>query len=277
MREKGAIGDQRVAQLATRQHGIVSTSDLLNAGFSDSGIGRRVAAGSLHRLHRGVYAVGHTSITAEGHWLAAVIACGKGAVLSHRSAAALWGLIPVPSGSIDVTVPTSGGRRRRERIRIHRSRCLIASDVTQHRRIPVTTPARTLSDLRRVFSPAGLQQAIRAAESLRLDAGDQGHEPDGTRSELERRFLALCRRHRLARPLVNQTVGPYEVDFLWPGPGVIVEVDGFRHHGSRSAFESDRARDVELRLMGYEVLRYTYRQVKNGQKTIAASLRALLA
>jgi hypothetical protein len=121
-----------------------------------------------------------------------------------------------------------------------------------------------------------LDKALRAAEVLRLDTGDQAFEPDETRSDLERRFLRLCRRHGVPPPEVNVTVGRFEVDLLWRAADLIVELDGFRHHGTRSAFERDRARDVELRLLGYEVLRFTYRQVRDTPGEVAAALRALL-
>jgi hypothetical protein len=144
--------------------------------------------------------------------MAAVLACGDRAVLSHRSAAAIWGLLPAASGSIDITITDGGGRRERPGIRRHRSRTLTKADVTRRKGIPVTTPARTITDLRRVVSAEQLRRAIRQAEMFGLDiGGDVESEP--ARSELEHRFLRLCRRHRLPKPEVNAKVGPFVVDF----------------------------------------------------------------
>ena len=150
--------------------------------------------------------------------------------------------------------------------------------MTIHDRIPVTTPARTIQDLRRVLPSDHLRAAIRRAEVRRLDIGPQPeHDPDNTRSELERRFVALCRRHGLPAPEVNAYVASFYVDFLWRARRLIVETDGFEHHGTRSAFESDRERDVRLRLLGYTVLRFTYKQVNDEPDAVAAALGALLA
>jgi very-short-patch-repair endonuclease len=241
-----------------------------------AGITRRVRAGRLHRLYRGVYAVGHRRISREGHWLAAVLACGAGAVLSHRSAAALWGIRPQSSGPIEVTVPTMGGRTKRPGLLIHRSTCLGPSETTRSIGIPVTTPRRTISDLRRVLPADQIDAAIRRAEVLRLDIGPQpGYAPDLARSELERMVLRICRRHHLPMPEVNARVGPYWVDFLWWDRGLIVETDSYGHHGTRSAFESDRERDVELKLLGFTVLRFTHRQVSDPD-AFAATLAAVL-
>ena len=144
--------------------------------------------------------------------------------------------------------------------------------------IPVTTPARTVDDLRRGLPADRLEAVLRRAEALQLDVGKQGgFEPDLTRSELERRFLRLCRRRRFPAPEVNARVGPFVVDFLWRDRALIVETDGYRFHRGRSAFEGDRARDVELKLRGYDVVRFTHRQVISEAEAVAASLRALLA
>jgi very-short-patch-repair endonuclease len=177
-----------------------------------------------------------------------------------------------------VTVPSTAGRPNRPGIWVHRTRHLAPEDTTRHGGIPLTSPARTIADLRRVLPPDQLQAALRRAEVLRLDVGAQpDYEPDNTRSELERRFLDLCRRHRLPRPEVNARVDAFYVDFLWPQQRLIVETDGFRHHGTRSAFESDRARDARLHLLGYTVLRFTHRQVTDEPDRVAASVAALLA
>jgi very-short-patch-repair endonuclease len=268
--------DQRIAEIAARQHGRITTRQLAEVGLGRRGVSRRVKAGRLHRLHRGVYAVGHSRQTREGRWMAAVLACGPGAVLSHRTAAALWGMRPQSSGPIEVTVPGTGGRGRRAGLLIHRSTCLDPSTTARINDIPVTTPARTISDLRRILPPDQLHAAIRRAEVLRLDVGVQpGYAPDLARSELERMVLRTCRRHRLPMPEVNARVGRYWVDFLWRDRGLIVETDGFRHHGTRAAFESDRERDIRLKLMGFTVVRFTHRQVSNAG-AFAATLASLL-
>jgi very-short-patch-repair endonuclease len=264
-----------IARLASRQHGVVSFGQLVGAGLHKSVIVRRTHKGLLHRIHRGVYAVGHTALTNEGRWTAAILAYGEGAVLSHRSAGALWEMIPPPS-LIDLIVPGTGGRKRRDGIRIHRSLTLLPSQTTGRAGIPVTKPSRTLEDLKRVLPSDQFAAALRQAEVLRLPIGEL-LEPDHTRSELERRFLALCRRHRLPSPEVNVRVGPFLVDFLWRSRRWVVEVDGFGAHGTRSAFETDRARDARLKLMGYDVVRFTWRQIVDEAPGVAATMRALLA
>jgi very-short-patch-repair endonuclease len=141
----------------------------------------------------------------------------------------------------------------------------------------VTTPARTIDDLRRVLRSDRFEAVLRRAELLRLDVGkQQDFEPDLARSELERRFLRLCRRHRIAAPEVNVRVGAFLVDLLWRDERLIIETDGYRFHRGRWAFESDRTRDVELRLLGYTVVRFTHRQVVDESTRTARTLRALL-
>lgn len=277
MREESAIPDRVVAEIAGRQYGVVTSAQLRATGISKDGATRRVQAGRLHRLHRGVYAVGHKRLGNEGIWLAGVLACGEGAALSHRSAAALWSLLPGSRGIVDITVPGTGGRRKRRDIRLHRSPLLTPAVTTRRSGIPVTIPARTLTDLRGVTTPDEFRAAVRQAEILGLDLGEQGVDADPTRSELERRFLRLCRRHRIPTPKVNVRIGPFLVDFLWPDKRLIVETDGYRFHRGRLAFESDRARDVELKLLGYVVVRFTHRQVVNEPSRVARTLRVLLA
>ena len=172
-------------------------------------------------------------------------------------------------------VPRRGGRERRRGVRVHRSPTLLPSHCTLRNAIPVTKPARTLEDLRRVLPATQFAAALREAEYLRLPIADR-FEPDRTRSELEARFLALCRRHRLSLPEVNVRVGPFKVDFLWQDGRLIVEVDGWESHRTRSAFEADRARDVELKLLGYTVVRLTHRQLVNEPSRVAGTLLALL-
>jgi very-short-patch-repair endonuclease len=278
MRQKSATrGDPAVARIAGGQHGVVSLSQLAASGIGTSAIARRVRSGRLHRIHRGVYAVGHRHLDADGRWLAAVLACGPGAALTHRSAAALWGIRPQSSGAVEVTVPGHSGRRRRHGLVVHRSKTLVPADVIRRRGISVTRPERTVLDLRRVLAADQFDAALHRAEALRLDVGRQlGFEFDRSRSELERILIRLCRRHRLPAPETNVRVGRFEVDFLWRDGALIVETDGFRHHGTRRAFERDRARDARLAVLGYRVVRVTHRQLTVDPESAAATLRALL-
>ena len=205
------------------------------------------------------------------------MACGPDAVLSHRSAAGLWRLLPSSHPATDVTVSSQGGRRRRTGIRIHRSASLTPRMTTLRDGIPVTTPARTLLDLRRCVTAAELGRARRQAEVLGYPLGEAAAmEPDLTRSELEHRFLQLCRRHRLPRPEVNARVGDYVVDFLWRRSGLSVETDGYRYHSGRAAFEHDRARDASLAEAGHEVLRFSWRQIDRTPDVVIATVRARL-
>jgi very-short-patch-repair endonuclease len=296
MHRKVAKVDLRLAKIANRQHGVVSVHQLRRSGLSEEAIKTRVAAGRLHRLHRGVYAVGHLALPPEGRWLAAVLALGHGprdvagtvldrwgAAVSHRSAASLWELLPITQAPSDVVVAGNGGRARRVGIRVHRSLTLISADVTLRRGIPVTTPARTIADLReassadRAAAVAGweLRRAVRQANvrGLMIDEEDR---KDRTRSDLEGDFLRLCRRHRLPRPEVNVPIGPFLVDFLWTKRRLVVETDSYLYHRGRTAFQDDRARDLELRRLGYEVLRLSERQVNDEPDRMGETLVAVL-
>jgi very-short-patch-repair endonuclease len=294
MRPKGANRslDQAIAQIAARQHGVISVRQLHSAGADPSAIKRHVATGRLHRVHRGVYAVGHPRLSDKGRWMAAVLACGDGAVLSHRSAGELWGIVRPharqadgrgEAARVDVTVPGTGGRKRQKGIRLHRSSTLIADECTRRDEIPVTNPARTMSDLLRILSETQFAAALREAEFRRLPIGNDSvpargkGNPPRIRSELESRFLALIRRHRLPAPNVNVEIDRYEVDFLWRTQRLIVEADGWESHGTRSAFEEDRARDARLKVLGFDVLRFTWRQIESDSAAVAATIRALLA
>jgi predicted transcriptional regulator of viral defense system len=165
MREERVTGDGLAANIAARQHGVVSSVQLKSAcGIDKDGIHRRVRAGRLHRVHRGVYAVGHPALSNEGRWMAAVVACGERAALSHRSAGELWRLLPVRAGAPHVTVPGTGGRRKRGGIHIHRSAHLTDAVTTYRNGIRVTIPARTIADLKRTAPPYEVRKAIRQAE-----------------------------------------------------------------------------------------------------------------
>jgi very-short-patch-repair endonuclease len=296
MGDKGAKCDLAIAKIAARQHGVVSAGQLYAAGLGRSAIAQRTRAGRLHRLHQGVYAVGHRAVSREGLWTAAVLAVGGGptraaaplarwgAAISHRSAAEMWALLEPQDGPVDVSVPGNGGKRRRSGIRVHRSLTLLPANVTLRSGIPVTTPARTISDLRRsaatkrpgALSPRDLRRAIRQAEVLGLPLGD-APDRDRTRSDLERDFLRLCRRRGLPLPEVNVRVGPDLVDFLWRDRRLVVETDGYRYHRGRQAFEDDRDRDLRLRSAGYDVLRFSGKQVSEDPRRVTAAVaRALI-
>jgi predicted transcriptional regulator of viral defense system len=290
--------DLRVAELAARQWGVVCIAQLQALGLRKDAVQRRVKAGRLHRVHHGVYAVGHTVLRPEGRRLAAVLACGEGAVLSHRSAAAHWGLLTTSAARIDVTVPRAA-RAGNAELRLHRSRSLIACDTTTHQGIPITSVARTLLDLAATVRPDRLERALAQAEHLELYdhtaitellARANGHrgrkalteatalEPKLTRSEWEVRMLRLVRAAALPEPLVNlpfdvPDYGECRPDFHWPLHRLIVETDGWRTHRTRAAFESDRAKDAALTAAGYRVVRFTWR---TPDATIVRRLRALL-
>jgi very-short-patch-repair endonuclease len=265
--------------IAARQHGVVSTRQLYGLGLGRSAISDRVGLGRLHRLHRGVYAVGHRSTSFEGRALAAVLAFdsweSSSAAVSHRSAAVLWGLLPAKPGPIDISLIRRSGRGHRRGVRVHRPRTLSTTDLARRKGIPLTTPVRTISDLRWTAPPTELRRAIRQAEVLGLSL-NRDISAERTRSELEHLFLGLCRRHRLPMPEVNVRVGARVADFLWRDSGLIVETDGYRYHRGRAAFEDDRARDLELRALGFEVLRLSYRQVTEEPERVAAVLRKAL-
>lgn len=278
MRDSTTPRDARLARFAARHHGVVSVGQLRSLGFDRDAIARRVQSGRLHRLYRGVYAVGHTIVPPRGRWLAAVLACGEGAVLSHRSAAAHWGIRPTAAARIDVTVPRTSGVRSTQAIAVHRSRRPIERVVRDG--IPVTTAGRTLADLATALPRRPLEKACEAAEALDLDVVvDPGHpgakrladvaRGETTRSPLEDEFLELCDRYEIPRPLVNHRVEGFTVDFCWLDRRLIVETDG-RRHRTRAAFERDRARDALLTAIGWRVMRFTTRQVRGDPATVAA-------
>ncbi|HEY3019184.1 MAG TPA: type IV toxin-antitoxin system AbiEi family antitoxin domain-containing protein [Solirubrobacteraceae bacterium] len=293
-----ATPDRTVAGIAERQGGVVSVEQLRAAGLGDGAIKRRVVAGRLHRVHRGVYAVGHPRVVGHGRMWAAVLACGGPgvAVLSHRSAAALWDLVPWPAGRIDVL--TTGRRRSAAGLRVHQSRSLSLDDITldpQHG-LPVTTVARTLIDLADVLTPYRLERVCHRAEHLRLlDARAPAHPgrrtrkrdaalatlkkapPQITRNELEERFLALVANAGLPPPRVNEDRGPYCADFLWPELNLVVETDGARTHNTDTAFHADRRRDVDLKVAGLETVRFTWDHILNDPRWVERALRTLTA
>jgi hypothetical protein len=260
MREFRDTPDSRLARIAARQHGIVTGAQLAAVGIDKDAVLRRVRGGRLHRVHRGVYALGHTALSLHGRWLAAVLACGEGALLSHRSAAALWGMLPTSAPKIDVIVPKVSDRRSTAAVRVRRGK----RDASVHLGIPVTSLRCTLDDLAAAKLPAWqLRRAMEVAERLGLNV-----TPTGPRSPLEEAFVALCP----TPPVVNGTIAGLEVDFHWPDAMLIVETDGHETHGTREAFERDRARDQRLTAAGWTVLRFTHRQVRGEPERVRAVL-----
>jgi hypothetical protein len=258
---------QAVALLAAEQHGVVSVEQLRALGMDAKMVARWVRAGRLHRLYRGVYAVGHPALTWHGRALAAVLACGSGAVLSHRSAAALWGFRP-HDGLPEVTVPRTGARSQAG-MRLHVTRALGAAAVTVRDGIPVTSPERTLVDLAVVLTRSALARAVDAAERAGLvERIDLVPPPPGrrrvivaphrfTRSGFERRFLAALAAWDLPLPETNQIVAGWEVDCLWRDRALIVELDSAHTHLNHASFESDRRKDEALDAAGLAVRRVT--------------------
>jgi very-short-patch-repair endonuclease len=277
--------DTNLAELATRQHGVVSRADLLGLGVGEHAIDRLVRAGRLHRLYRGVYAVGHNALTLHGRWMAAVLACGLNAALSHTTATAALDLRRAGE-TIHVTVPGRGGRQAPKGIKLHRSPTLTPAEITTVRGIRVTRPARTIIDVARLVSRDELARIVEeadrrglvdfreleAARSPSLHAVLRAYAPAPTRSALERRFLKLCRDHGIERPEVNAVIEGMEVDFVWRDRKLIVEVDGYEFHRSRGAFERDRERDVELAMRGWTTRRFTWRQVESRSQWVAAAI-----
>lgn len=295
--------DWEVARLAAEQYGVVGRGQLVGLGVSDRSVDHRVEVGRLHVVERGVYAVGHGRISRLGKWMAAVLASGPGAVLSHRSAAALWGIRDPTGGPVDVTV--SHRSTSSNRICRHLS-SLPEDEVTAHEGIPVTTVPRTVLDLAADSSVDRTESAIRQVEYLRLydplslvDLIDRypGRRGVGrlraalarlealpagrTRSPLEDRFLPFLRRYRPPRPRLNDWIvvegRRFQVDCHWPGSRQIVELDSWQAHGTRSAFREDRTRDRLLRVAGYEVTRISWAQLDDEPEAVASDLRRLLS
>jgi very-short-patch-repair endonuclease len=285
-REWNVLGpDHEVASIARRQHGVVTSGQLAAAGLSPTAIRHRVRQGRLTRLHKGVYLASSlpAQFTPE---MAAVLACGHHAALSHHAAAALWRFRPKRDGAIDVTV-RRGKARPRPGIAVHRSGDL---PVTRHHGISITTPLRTLLDLAPLLTQPELDRAVEEAQvrglvkvealasaphrALRLTARE---DASLTRSEAEQRLLALVRAADLPPPRTNVRVEGFEVDMAWPDQRLIVEVDGFAFHSTRAAFERDRLRDQALQAAGWRVMRITWRQIADTPEAVVARLAGALA
>lgn len=293
---------RKIARLAARQHSVVKRAQLLELGLTVAAIDHWLRAGRLHRIHRGVYAVGHPSLTWKGKWLAAVFAAGASAVLSHRSAAALLGLLPARAGAPEVIVPS--WRSRLPGVRRHSGE-LRADERAIEAGIPVTSPARTLLDLASVASPKELRQAFRKAEADRVLTArklaqalerrpgrrgncavrallqDAGYGRGIKRSDLEADFATFLRRHGFPAPdrNVHVKVGAVEIeaDCVWHEARLIVELDSRTFHDTDSAFEADRARDRALAAHGWTVIRVTYRHLHRDEVQLARDLRTILA
>lgn len=292
---KGRYGP--LAEMATRQHGVVSSAQLAELGFLPNAIARAAANGRLQRIHRGVYAVGHRQLTDQSRHMAAVLACAPGAVLSHYSAGWLWGLLRYPGGTIHLTAPTR--RHRRRTFRVHYAP-LTEADVGTCQAIPVTAIPRTLIDLAGVLPSDRLARVVERCEELRLldlDPIDSlleraGHHPGVgslchaldlyrpsafTRSQLERRFLGLVRAADLPVPAMNFNLAGYELDAYWEAERFVVELDVYETHGTREAFERDRLRQEELKLLGVEMLRVTGPRLAREPEIVVSRLAELLA
>ena len=287
--------ERAIAAIAGRQDNVITHDQLLEAGLGRGAIARRLQGRTMQWLHRGVYLLGAAPATAMGRARAAVLACGGGAVVSHRSAAELHGLLPAAGRDVDVTVV---GRNPgfHAGIRLHRPRVLGRGDVRKMRGIPVTSVARTICDLaaseprrdteaafqealyRRVVTPSALAGVLAGEPRRKGGALIRAliDDPRLTRSERERRLLKLIAAAQLTRPLTNVRVEGYQVDALWPGEKLIVEFDGWGAHGHRLAFETDRKRDQMLLAAGYRVLRVTDRQLKYEPVAVAARIAQAL-
>jgi very-short-patch-repair endonuclease len=283
--------------LAARQHWVITRAQLLRLGYSADAIKHRVNAGRLHPIWRGVYAVGRPRPGRHGLWMAAVLACGPQAFLSHASAAALVEMVPATNGPVDLSVRSARCPRARAGIRIHRRRGLTDADVTRHLGIPVTGPALTLLDLAPSLSRDQLERAIGEAdkrdlidpESLRQElerfAGLRGIAAMRetldrrtftlTDSELERRFLPLARDAGLPAPRTQLRLNGFRVDFFWPQLGLVVETDGLRYHRTPAQQANDRLRDQTHAAAGLTPLRFTRAQVTYDPDHVRRTLAAV--
>jgi very-short-patch-repair endonuclease len=289
--------ERELGALARRQHGVISREQLLSGGLGLRTIGRWTAGGRLHRLHRGVYALGHGRVERRGAWMAAVLACGDGALLSHRSAAELWALTKRSRcPKIDVTAPNGRGRPG---IAVHEGG-IHRDDRATIDRIPITSVARTLFDLAEVTDQQQLARAFEEADRLnllRLRALDdvcarshgrrglrpirrlieEARAPLAVRSVLEERFARFCRERDIVPAATNVDVLGHEVDAFWPRERVIVELDGYAFHHHRAAFERDRRKDVARQVAGYRAIRITDRRLEREPDAVESEIRSLLS
>jgi len=293
--------DRTIGVLADRQYGVVSRRQMEARGLTRTQLDRRLANGHLLPLHRGVYAVGHRIVPRNGRLLAAVLASGPGATLSHRSAAALWDLVREAPRRTDVT--THRALRQRETIHLHRA-SLSPDERMVRDGIPVTTPARTLLDLAAVLPRDRLERAANEAEvqrvydgralarlleryphrggvpALRAVIADLALGARITDNEFEQRFLALLDASSLPRAEHNAWIGAggtrYRIDAVWRAQRLAVEVDGRATHMTARRFETDRRRDIDLQREGWCVARFTWRRLRDDPRSVVADIRALL-
>jgi very-short-patch-repair endonuclease len=284
-----------VWDLVCKQHGVVARSQLLGFGIGSRSIEHRIAKGRLHRLWRGVYAVGRPQVSQKGRWMAAVLACGPPALLSHRSAAALWGIAPAPrTGPIEVVASVF---HRRAGIRVHRRRDLRPKHRREVEAIPVTDPISTLVDLASCAPDWQVERAINdadrlglvGAEALRRTIGGLGPRPGMSRMRkllgldaltdtgLERAFLGIVRNAGLPLPETQAQVSGYRVDFHWPDLGLIVETDGWRHHRTSGEQSTDRRRDQTHMASGLTTIRFGEDQVRYEPDYVRRTLAAVIA
>lgn len=286
----GIDDTRRVARLAARQHGNVTFAQLRECGLDEDEIEARAGEGWLIHRHRRTYAVGHVPGTRESRWCAAALALGPPAVLSHTTAGALWGII---GGSVEthVIVPTGDGRPHRDGIRVHRQ-ALPPEHRSTRSGIPCTNLLRTLLDLAAILSMKRLSQAFEEAqvigrlqpEALAAEVlsrrGHRGNaklrllldgaiDPAGVRSILELRFLRMCAAHGIPRPLVNERIGIWTPDFLWPDRMLIVETDGVEFHRTPAKRRRDTEKDAHFRALGFQVERLTWSDVVRAPEATA--------
>jgi very-short-patch-repair endonuclease len=282
----GTTPDAALARLAARQHGVVTWAQLLALGFRAGAIKYRCRIGQLHLVHRGVYAVGHRPPSPLAAAMAAVLACGPDAALSHGSAGALWRILPRWPSPTHVTAPRE---RDRPGIHVHRSP---HADTTTHYGINVTTPLRTLVDLADVFPPkqltralneAQVQRRVTPAELATLLTRYPGRRTaqltpgrGATRSELEDRFVRFLERHNLPLPEFNQTIAGHEVDAVYRAQHLVIKLDSRQFHTTPSAFENDRDRDADLLKAGFPTLRITDHRLKHRASKEAERLRRIV-
>jgi very-short-patch-repair endonuclease len=286
--------DRIIATLAAARHGVVTRSELLEAGLSAAAVKRRVRSGWLIRVHPGVYRVGHDAPSVEARYVAAVAACGPGSLLRGLAAGWLLGLV---RGQAPRPAVVTKGERRIEGVATRRCRHLDALDAATYRGIPVTTVARTLVDLAaeldrdalaRACHEAGVRfgttpaqvEDVLARRPTSPGAGNLRAVLHGdvrvTLSALEQRFLARLRAARLPLPQTNRIAGSFRVDCRWPEQRLTVELDGYRYHRSRHAWERDRRREREARARGDEFRRYSHADIAEDPAYMLAEFRALL-
>jgi very-short-patch-repair endonuclease/predicted transcriptional regulator of viral defense system len=292
--------EREIGRLAVAQNGCVTLEQLVAAGYTGAAIKTRVVRGDLHRLQRGVYAVGEPALLPLAAESAAVLSLRAPAIISHRSAAAIWSIAGRDPAVVDVTVLKSNPRPR-DRVRIHRVRTLNARDIRSKSNLALSSPARTLIDFAADASTKELERALAEARALehvndrelsraleRVPANHRGvasmrsllARQTGralTRSDGERMILSLIEAAQLPPPLVNVRIKGFTADFLWPEHRLVLEVDGYRFHSSRSSFESDRRRDQVLIAAGYRVIRVTWRQLEEEPLAVITRVAQALA